>query len=97
MGGYFLPITSNYGKLNERLVRFAFEFLFPDRMQDKEFYKKFLDFVNDRYSKLGCTAIWQNSDSPFSSLVGTKEVIIDSRSVRISRNFKVLPQTALFI
>ena len=94
---YFVTESRDYGHPNEKLVKFAYNFLLPDKIENVQFYKEFLDFVNQRFSKIGCVAIWKNGCSPFSSLVGTKEVIIDKRSVRTSKNYKAVPQTAIFI
>ena len=79
---------------DERLVEFAFRFLFPDKVTDFDFYKHFSNYVYEQFRTLGCAVIWNRDNSRFSSLIGNKEVIIKERIVLVSPDFRLRPRSA---
>ncbi len=92
---YFSTEGKSYGKPNEKLVDYAFRFLFSDKVNDMDFYMSFVEFVNRKYRRFGCAVIWEKSDSPFRSLIGQKEVIITHDCIRTTNDYRLYPQIAL--
>ncbi len=82
-----------YGKPNVKLVDFAFGYLFPDKVNDTALRKRFTEYVNSRFNKIGCVVIWERAGM-FNS--GNKEVIITPTSVKVSDNYRKQPPKVAF-
>ncbi len=76
-----------HGKPCSNFVNTAYNFLFPDEWGNIKLRSEFTDYVNSRFDNLGCVVLWERGKNPFSSMIGKKEVIITSKSIRATDDY----------